>query len=79
MPYFVKIDGSYCIQTRASTAAYPKVFELSSENGFSQITKQYRNNGEISEGTIPDDLMDCTKISCLCIPGGNITLEEKQL
>lgn len=77
MPYFVKIDGSYCIQTRASTAAYPKVFELSSENGFSQITKQYRNNGEISEGTIPDDLVSCAQKAADACPMVVISVEKK--
>ena len=77
MPYIVKLDRPNCIQTRACTANCPEVFELSSEDGFSQIVEKYRNNDKIDEGTVPDELMDCAKKAADACPMVVISVEKK--
>ena len=77
MPYVVKIDRSNCIQTRACKATCPDVFELSNEDGFSQIVEKYRNNGNLGEGIIPDELMDCAQKAADACPMVVISVEEK--
>ena len=67
MPYVVKIDRPSCISDGVCAAACPEVFELSDDDSLSQLVEQYRNNGNLGEGTIPDDLMDCAqKAADLC-------------
>jgi ferredoxin len=77
MPYIVKIDRSNCIQTRACTANCPEVFELNSDDGYSQIVEEYRNNGNLGEGIIPDDLVDCVQKAVDGCPMVVISVEKK--
>ena len=77
MPYVVTIDRSNCIQTRACTTTCPDVFELSPEDGFSQIQEKYRNNGKLGEGTIPDELQECAQKAADACPVVVISVQEK--
>jgi ferredoxin len=77
MTYVVKIDRSNCIQTRACTANCPEVFELSPEDGFSQIQEKYRNNGNLGEGTIPDELQKCAQKAADACPVVVISVQKK--
>ncbi len=77
MPYSVKIDRTNCIQSRACKANCPEVFELSTDDGFSQIVEKYRYNGNLGEGIIPDDLLDCAQKAAESCPMVVISVEKK--
>ena len=77
MPYIVKIDRDNCISDSVCEALCPDVFEISSEDGLSQIVEEYRVDGKLDEGVIPDDLVDCAQQAADSCPALVITLEKK--
>ena len=72
----VKVDPETCIACGVCSAMCPDVFEANPEDGKSNIVEQFRINGNIYEGEIPDDLLDCAKNAMDNCPTGSITIEE---
>jgi ferredoxin len=54
----VVIDRDGCISCGACWESRPEIFEQNPDDNFSQIVKIYRA-GELGEGEVPDDLIDC--------------------
>jgi ferredoxin len=77
LPYILKIDRSSCISDSVCEALCPDVFELSSDDGFSQIVEKYRVNSDLSEGKIPDDLAECAQKAADSCPVLIISVEKK--
>ena len=77
MPYIVRIDRENCISDGVCEAVCSDVFELSAEDNFSQIVEEYRDNGNLGEGIIPDELMDCAKKAADVCPVVIISVEKK--
>jgi ferredoxin len=55
----VTIDRDECISCGACYADCPKVFEENDDDYLSQIVEEYRVDGDIAVGEVPDDLEDC--------------------
>lgn len=77
MPYIVRIDRPNCISDGLCEQVCPEVFELSQDDGFSQIVEEYRENSNLGEGTIPDELMDCAQRAADICPVAIISVEKK--
>ena len=77
MPYVVKIDRPSCISDGICEALCSEVFQLNSDDGFSEIVEEYRVNGNLGEGVIPDDLMDCAEKAADSCPVLIISVEKK--
>lgn len=58
-PFKVTIDRDECISCGACWDDCPEFFEENEEDGLSQVTQEYRNGSNLSEGQAPDDLEDC--------------------
>jgi len=76
MPFKVVIDRDQCISDMACVATCPDIFEMSEEDGKAQITEQYRIDGNIGEGKIPDDLEECARTAAEACPMGIISVEK---
>lgn len=57
----VTIDRDGCISCGACWSDCPDFYEENEEDGLSQVTAQYRVNGDAAVGMAPDDLEDCVK------------------
>lgn len=74
--YRVTIDRDQCIADMACVALCPQVFEMSEEDGKSQIVEQYRVEGRLEEGLVPEDLYECVKTAADACPVQIISIEE---
>lgn len=54
----VVIDRDGCISCGSCWESCPDVFEQNPDDNFSQIVEKYKA-GELGEGEVPDDLIDC--------------------
>lgn len=54
----VVIDRDGCISCGACWESCPDIFEQNPDDNQSQIVEKYRV-GELGEGEVPDDLIDC--------------------
>lgn len=72
----VVIDRDECISDMACVSLCPEVFEMSEEDGKSQIVEKYRVNGSLSEGVVPEELEDCVKSAAEACPVTIIHIEE---
>ena len=55
----VTIDRDECISCGACYADCPQVFEENDDDYLSQIVEEYRVDGDIAVGEVPDDLEEC--------------------
>jgi len=74
--YRVTIDRDQCIADMACVALCPQVFEMSEEDGKSQIVEQYRVEGKLGEGVVPEELFECVKTAADACPIQIISVEE---
>ena len=77
MPIVVKIDRPTCLSDGVCSAACPEVFSINEEDGLARLAEEYRTNGELGEGIIPDDLMDCAQKAADLCPVLIISVEDK--
>ena len=72
----VKIEPrDECISDGVCIAICPDVFEWG-EDGKATIVEQFRVGGNIAEGEIPADLLDCVKQAAESCPANIIHVEE---
>ena len=71
----VKIDRSECIQCAVCWEICPDVFEESEEDGFSQIRKEFRIDGMLGSGKVPENLLKCAQNAADACPVSIITVE----
>lgn len=55
----VTIEREECISCGQCWETCPDYFEQADDDGFSQILEAYRINGDLGNGNVPDDLVDC--------------------
>ena len=72
----VTIDRDQCTSCMACVALCPDVFEMSEEDGKSQIVERFRYEGKKDEGRISEDLVECVKKAVDSCPVNIIHLEE---
>jgi ferredoxin len=54
----VTIDREQCISCGNCFDNYPEFFEQNPDDEFSQVVEQYRVQGRLDEGGVPDELGD---------------------
>ncbi len=74
--YKVIIDRDACIACGVCASLCPDVFELSSEDGKSQIVESLREAGNIGVGIIDENLKECVSNAADSCPVGAIKIEE---
>jgi ferredoxin len=57
----VHLDRDECISCAVCWASCEEVFEENPEDGLTQIVELYRDDDDLSEGTIPATLEDCVR------------------
>ncbi len=63
----VIIERETCVSCGTCNETCPGLFEQDPDDSFSRIIEKYRVNGNIAEGTIPEDLEACAReASDLC-------------
>ncbi len=72
----VTIDRDECISDMACVSLCPDVFEMSEEDGKSQIVEKFRVNGDPSTGLVPAELEECVKSAAEACPVSIIHVEE---
>ncbi|MCE4606593.1 MAG: ferredoxin [Desulfurococcales archaeon] len=77
MPIKVWIDRDECISDMVCVSLCGEVFEMSEEDGKSQIIAQFRVNDDVSQGVVPDDLKDCVESAAESCPVSIIHFEEQ--
>ena len=61
------IDRATCVSCGSCWETCPGLFEQDPDDSFSRIIEKYRINGNIAEGTFPEDLETCAhEASDLC-------------
>ena len=61
------IDRATCVSCGSCWETCPGLFEQDPGDSFSRIIEKYRINGNIAEGTFPEDLETCAhEASDLC-------------
>ncbi len=65
-----------CISDMVCVSICPDVFEMSPEDNKSQIVEQYRKDGNIAEGIVPEDFKDCVEQAAAACPVQIIHFEE---
>ena len=62
----ITIDREGCISCGVCWSECPECFE-EGEDGLSQVVETYRVDGDLAEGEVPADLVDCaTEAADLC-------------
>ncbi len=74
--YRVRIDRDNCISCMVCVSMCGEVFEMSEEDGKSQIVERFRYEGKKDEGRISEDLVECVKKAVDSCPVNIIHLEE---
>lgn len=65
----VWIDRDECIADMVCVSLCGEVFEMSDEDGKSQIVPQFRVNPDnVGEGIVPEDLKDCVESAAESCP-----------
>jgi len=59
----VTIDREECISCASCWCDCPQFFEENMDDGFSQILKQYRQDGSLGEGAAPASLEQCVQVA----------------
>ncbi|MEB3756962.1 MAG: ferredoxin [Desulfurococcales archaeon] len=77
MPIKVWIDRDECISDMVCVSLCGEVFEMSEEDGKSQIVAQFRVNDDLSQGVVPDDLKDCVESAAESCPVSIIHFEAQ--
>ena len=72
----VTIDREECIECGTCYADCPEVFEESPEDYFSQIVEEYRVDGDLAVGEIPEDLEECAEEAAFGCPVEIIHVER---
>ena len=72
----VWIDRDECISDMVCVSLCGEVFEMSDEDGKSQIVEECRLDGDISTGIVPEDLKDCVESAAESCPVNIIHFEE---
>ena len=73
----VWIDRDECIADMVCVSLCGEVFEMSEEDGKSQIVPQFRINPDnVAEGIVPEDLKDCVASAAESCPVSIIHYEE---
>jgi len=63
----VIIEREACVSCGTCNETCPGLFEQDPDDSFSRIIEKYRVNGNIAEGTIPEDFETCAReASDLC-------------
>jgi ferredoxin len=75
MPVKVWIDRDECISDMVCVSLCGEVFEMSEEDGKSQIVAKFRVNDDVSQGVVPDDLKDCVESAAESCPVSIIHFE----
>lgn len=74
--YRVWIDRDQCISDMVCVSLCPDVFEMSDEDGKSQIAANFRADpNNLSEGVVPEDLKDCVQNAVDSCPVAIIHME----
>lgn len=71
----VRIDRDECILCGSCWEDCPEVFEESPEDDLSQVVEQYRMNGDLARGQVPNELEDCVQSAADVCPVEIIHLE----
>ncbi len=72
----VWIDRDECIADMVCVSLCPDVFEMSEEDGKSQIVPKFRVNPDnVAEGVVPEDLKDCVQSAAEACPVSIIHFE----
>ncbi|RUM46954.1 MAG: ferredoxin [Hyperthermus sp.] len=74
----VWIDRDQCIADMICVSLCPDVFEMSEEDGKSQIVAKWRTGDNVGEGVVPDDLKDCVQAAADACPVSIIHFEETE-
>ncbi len=75
----VWIDRDQCIADMVCVSLCPDVFEMSEEDGKSQIVAKWRTDpNNVGEGVVPEDLKDCVQSAVESCPVSIIHMEEIQ-
>jgi len=72
----VWIDRDQCIADMICVSLCPDVFEMSEEDGKSQIVAKWRIDNDPSQGIVPADLKDCVQAAAEACPVNIIHFEE---
>ena len=72
----VWIDRDECISDMVCVSLCGEVFEMSDEDGKSQIVEEFRLDGDLSTGIVPEDLKDCVESAAESCPVNIIHFEE---
>ncbi len=74
--YRVWIDRDQCISDMVCVSLCPDVFEMSDEDGKSQIVANFRTDpNNLAEGIVPEDLKDCVQNAADSCPVAIIHME----
>jgi len=71
----VRIDRDECISCATCWEGCPEVFEEGPEDGFSQIIEQYRVDGDLAQGEVPEE-ESCVREAAADCPVEIIHIEE---
>jgi ferredoxin len=71
----VRIDRDECIACASCWEICPEVFAEGPDDWLSEIVEQYREDGDVAQGEVPDDL-DCVQEAADDCPVGIIHIEE---
>ena len=75
----VWIDRDQCIADMICVSLCPDVFEMSEEDGKSQIVAKWRTAPDkVEEGIVPEDLKECVQQAAEACPVSIIHFEEIQ-
>lgn len=72
----VIIERSTCVSCGTCQETCPDLFEQNPDDSFSQIVEKYRLNGNIAEGTPPEELEACAREAADLCPVQIIMIEE---
>lgn len=70
----ITINRAECTSCSTCWSTCPDVFEEDPEDGMSRIVEQYRKEGNLSKGEIPEDLAACAQEAADICPVSIITL-----
>lgn len=72
----VIIDREACVSCGTCYDACPELFEQDPDDSFSRIIEKFRVNGNIAEGTVPEDLEACAREAADLCPVQIISIQD---
>lgn len=72
----VIIDRANCTSCSTCWETCPDFFEENPDDAFSQVKEKFRLNGNIAEGSVPQDLEACVTGAADSCPVQIISIEE---